>query len=142
MKQRTPIVHSHITFTPVASSNYTWSTDPQSPTQVGGGSRRQYFPVNGIVRFCQISTKTVNGKTSPSSDLATLAIRINNTTDYTISASVDYTGGGTTIRTYSVSNLAIQVTTADYFEIKLTTPAWITPPLNLTHTGTLLIDSF
>jgi glycine/serine hydroxymethyltransferase len=58
--------------------------------------------------------------TSGSSANSSLYFRLNNTTDTTLSTTLDVAGGGHAAYT----SLTIAVTAGDYFEFKWTTPAW------------------
>lgn len=63
---------------------------------------------------------------SPSSHNSTLAIRVNNTTDNTISSTIDFSGGSPV--TVTNTGLNIAVTAGDFIALKWTTPAWTTNP--------------
>lgn len=58
---------------------------------------------------------------------STIAIRVNNTTDTTISSAVTHSA---LYQQFSNTGLSISLSAGDYFEIKWTTPTWSTNPTN------------
>lgn len=66
-----------------------------------------------------------------SAENATIAIRVNNTTDTAISAAVTHTA---VYQQFSNIGLSIALNAGDYFEIKITHPAYATNPTNVQTT--------
>ncbi len=96
-------------------------------------TRYIYIPRTGTVRAINISGSLTAG----SSETSTISFRLNNTTDTTIFASVNLSGGTTDITNTA---LGISVVTGDTFEIKWATPTWVTTnPTNLAWRGVVWI---
>jgi len=73
-----------------------------------------------------------------STENTTVIFRLNNTTDTTLLSTVKFSGGnaqsnGATL-TYNISGLTISVNANDFFEIKFTTPTWVTNPTSASLT--------
>lgn len=62
-----------------------------------------------------------------SAETGTAAIRVNNTTDTTISSSVQWTA---VAQSYNNTGLNIALAVGDYFQIKIIPPAWATNPIS------------
>jgi hypothetical protein len=78
-------------------------------------------PKTGTIKSVQLSF--LAGGTN---EVSTISLRLNGTTDYTVSATSDMTSG--LIANYGLS---IAVTQGDTFCFKWLTPAWVTNPANL-----------
>lgn len=72
-----------------------------------------------------------------SNEISTLYIRINNTTDYTISTTIDNSTGA-----YYFNNTAlnIPVSAGDYLLMKWITPTWTTKPTYISLNGVIEVD--
>jgi len=72
-----------------------------------------------------------------STETSTMAFRLNNSTDTTISSAVT----ADAIRsTFNNTALSIAVAAGDYFELKWTTPTWATNPTVLYHMASVYIE--
>lgn len=91
-----------------------------------GGSTLMYIPKAGTIKAVYIYV-TVSG-TLASSETSTISLRLNNTTDTSISDTVAPTASA---QVYSNTALSIAVVQGDYFEIKWVTPNWVTNPVNV-----------
>lgn len=87
--------------------------------------RQKIFPFSGIVRGAAISVTASSGATTETS---TISIRINNTTDVTLSSAVTM---DQTAQQFSVTGLTQTINAGDKIEIKLLTPTWVTNPTNV-----------
>lgn len=105
-----------------------------SPTS-GAGVAQLLVPKAGIVKaaFVQISVTGTLGTT----ETATIAVRLNDTTDYTITAAATYDA---TQRVFNNQAMAIPVVAGDLLEIKVTNPTWATNPTTVIHHVTLYIE--
>lgn len=113
-------------FSPVDATTYYFgpfgNANPGSTADIS----RIYIPKSGTIKAAYVFMN--NAGTLGTSETSTIAIRLNNTTDTTITSS---------LTTSSVSNafnntaLAIAVVAGDYIEIKWTTPTWATNPTNV-----------
>jgi len=92
-------------------------------TASGNADTRMYIPVTGTITKCY-GTATVSG-TLGTTETSTVAIRLNNTTDTTVTSSLAM---NTADNAFSNTGLSISVTAGDYIEYKVTTPAWATNP--------------
>lgn len=84
------------------------------------GASRIYFPIAGTITACRVVFTQVAG----SAETSTIYLRLNNTTDITISSVVTNDATLTTFVNTGLSQ-AVNATT-DYVEMKWTTPLWIT----------------
>jgi len=82
-----------------------------------------YIPRTGTIKKCYLHffNATSNGTTETSSAY----IRLNNTTDTTLSTTIAHNAAITDV---NVTDLSIAVAADDYVEIKWVTPAWVTNP--------------
>lgn len=92
-------------------------------TASGNADTRLYIPKAGTITACY-GVVTVGG-TLGSAGSSTLSIRLNNTTDTTVSSSIAMTAAS---NTFNNSGLSISVSAGDYIEFKWLTPTWATNP--------------
>lgn len=92
-------------------------------TASGNADTRLYVPKAGTILACY-GVVTVGG-TLGSAGSSTLSIRLNNTTDTTVSSSIPMTSAS---NTFNNSGLSIAVSAGDYIEFKWLTPTWATNP--------------
>ena len=117
--------------TPLASNSYYGGCLTNAMTSTAN-IRRVYFPTTGSIIevvmewFCTVG----------SADATTVALRLNNATDFALSTTLDFS---VSTQFLQKTGLNIQVTPSDYFEIKLTTPAWASPPTTVYMGGYVLI---
>ena len=104
-------------------------------TASGNAKSRYYIPRTGTLKAC-VGQCIVNG-TLGSSENSTLAIRLNNTTDTTVTSTLQLTAASNPITNTSLS---IAVTAGDYIELKWTTPAWGTNPTTVGFNLTLYLE--
>ena len=126
----------------VSSSNLAANTTyyfgyPGSAINTTAGAHRIYMPTAGVIRRIYGHIQAAN---NPTTEAHTLSIRVNNTTDYTVSASFAWPGGAASAP-FSSSSLAIPVAAGDYVEIKLVTnaSAWVTAATTPTAQATIYI---
>ena len=112
-----------------------WATALDSTTTYYGCGSIQQSNGTAASQRCYISKAgtitAVYGafsQTAGSAETSTLAIRLNNTTDTTISSAITNDSADVTFNNASMS---IAVVPGDYFEIKWTTPAWVTNPTSV-----------
>jgi hypothetical protein len=119
-------------FSPGDSTTYYWSTIAGT-WETTAALRPHRFLKDGIIKAASISTY---GGTAGTAEDWTMIIRINNTTDYTVAT----LAASAVTRNWLNLALNIPVKAGDYFEIKTTTPAWVTNPAPCQSWGTLLIE--
>ena len=87
---------------------------------------RTYIPQSGTITKCYLSVVTAG--TLGTTETSTLSIRLNNTSDTTVTSSL--ANDALTIG-YSNTALSIAVVAGDYIQLKWVTPAWVTNPTNV-----------
>jgi hypothetical protein len=95
---------------------------------------RLYIPQAGTITKAYMTVRTYSA--AGTNEQWTMNIRLNNTSDTVISATVDSSGGTTPV---SNTALSIAVVAGDYVEIKIVTPIWATNPGYLYINGVLWI---
>lgn len=94
-----------------------WSTDATS------ASARILIPKNCTLKA--VCAESFIGGTLGSTENVTLAVRINNTTDVTVSTTWKW---NTQRNIVTNTGLSTSITAGDYIQFKLTTPTWATNP--------------
>jgi len=87
-------------------------------------ANRIYIPRAGKIKACYAFF--FNGTSNGSNEASTISIRLNNTTDTTVSTAVD---NSATSNVFSKTDLDITVAAGDYIELKWVTPTWATNPV-------------
>lgn len=111
--------------TPADSTTY-YSGASGFAIGVTEGIHRMYIPKAGTIRAAYITF--INNTLAGTSETSTVSLRINATTDHTISAAVQNNAAVTVPAVVSKTDFAIEVAQGDFFEIKWVTPAWVTNP--------------
>lgn len=94
-----------------------------------------YIPKTGTITTCYGNFR-VSG-TLASSENTTLAIRLNNTTDNTVTSTLQLTSSSNAVANGALS---IAVTAGDFIEFKWTTPAWVTNPTSVSCSLTVFVS--
>lgn len=89
----------------------------------------------GTVRAVYVSMLTLG--TAGSATTSTMSLRLNNTTDTTISAAINTSQAAAA---YSNTALNVAVAAGSFLEIKWVTPTWATNPTNVYLNGLIYID--
>jgi hypothetical protein len=142
LKSKAIVVLTHTAFAPADSSTYTYGTDYAAPLLNGSPYTKFYPFMKGKIRSIHFNLVLNNGKTSSSSENVGVYLRLNNTTDYTITTTADFGGASRTNKQYTVTNLDIPLTVSDFIEAKLVFPSMTTNPVSVITTMTVVIDSF
>ena len=106
------------------STTYYFSDTPTLPPGATATSRKMKLPVPSVLVAARVET-IVGGTLAAGDESSTLSIRVNNTTDSTISSAVKFT---TAAQTLMITGLNVSVGTANDFQMKLVTPAFSTNP--------------
>jgi len=114
---------------PADNSNY-YSGDSGLSLTTNATLYQVKLPFDAVLLYAHIMAGNVTA--TASNELSTLAIRINNSTDLILSNSVSLGGAPPVINYYTVTGLNQLITTSDYFNLKWTTPTWVTNPTNAT----------
>lgn len=87
------------------------------------GSSRIYMLRAGVINKVYVFV----GSTSGSSEISTISLRLNNTTDFNISTALTTNASAL----FSTTSLGITVAVNDYIDAKWLTPTWVTNPTNM-----------
>jgi len=121
-------------FNPNDAANYYGGGQVQSSGTTAGVSRI-YIPKTGTIKVCYVVFD--NAGTLGSSESSTISIRVENTTDYTVSSTVTNDSRPTV---FSNTSMSVPVTAGQYIEIKWFTPTWATNPTSVRLSGTIYIE--
>lgn len=91
------------------------------------------IPVAGTITNIRLEIAVAG--TLGSSETSTVSLRLNNTTDTTITAAGAYTAAR---QAYS-ADVSITVAAGDYFQIKIAAPTWVTNPTAVVHSAVVTI---
>jgi len=111
----------------------TYYTGIESITTTAAGNRI-YVPRAGTIKSCVIHF--VSGVVG-TAETGTVYLRINNTTDVTVSAAVVNNSSPTV---YTNTALSQAVSAGDYIELKWLTPTWVTNPTSVKWRGVIYIE--
>jgi hypothetical protein len=128
----TVIVTSTNLATPLDSTIYYVGMQADAPTTTGG-NRVVRLPVSGQIVGATIMINSTTA-TGTAEDIV-MDIRINNTTDYTIAT----VGVASAIRVFQDLQMSVPIKASDFFEIKITMPAWATNPEGMKIYGHIVI---
>lgn len=119
-------------FNPADSTNYYLT--PATWGITSNNSNRLWIAKSGTI------TKVYGGvrvsSTLGSSENTTVAIRLNDTTNTTISSTVKFDSADSS---FSNTGLSISVTAGDYINVYVTTPAWVTNPQSVFVNVSILV---
>lgn len=93
-----------------------------------------WIPKAGTIRAVYLTV--VNLGTAGTTETSTVSLRLNNSTDTTITAAFVTNAVGT----FSNTALGVAVTAGSFVEIKWLTPTWATNPTNLIMNGVVYVD--
>jgi hypothetical protein len=116
-----------------ATTYYTAAPGFTSSTSTNGG--RIKIAQSGTITACYV-TAYASG-TVGTTETSTLSIRLNNTTDTSVSSAVVLDTG---VHDYSNTGLSIAVVAGDYIQLKLLTPTWATNPGTISVSATIKVS--
>lgn len=119
---------------PANATNYYFGSNPAAAIGTGADTFRVYIPVAGTITKAEFLWYTLT--TIGTGENITLYVRLNNTTDTQIAV----VGDTNRPKRFSNTGLSIAVSAGDYFEIKILTPTWATPPTNIRVGGHVYIE--
>lgn len=120
------------TLAPGDATTYYVGVNNYSTTIASGA--RVIIPVSGTINTCYV-TFWVAGTLS-SSQTSTVSLRLNNTTDTTISSATTQSSAS---QTFSNTSMGLSVSAGDYIVVKWVTPTWTTNPTNLSITASFTV---
>ena len=118
------------------STTYYFSDTPTLALGATATSRKLKVPAPCVLVAARIET-IVAGTLAAGDESTTISIRINNTTDSTLSAAVKYTAAAQTLM---ITGLNVAVGTADDFQLKVVTPNFATNPTTCLTACTLFFQ--
>lgn len=125
-----------VAFNPADSTTYyfgdTTGTSPTSTQAIA----RVYVPTAGTINYARVSFR-FRDLTPGSAETSTVSLRLNNTTDTTISSAVT---NSTSWNSFVATSLGVSVSAGDYFELKWVTPAWATNPKDVYITWQVFVE--
>lgn len=116
-----------------ATTYYFGSLWTYAPTN-SDGAQKVFIPVSGVLDRVFISVTIIT--TYGSTELSSIYLRKNSTTDYLLSSVFDLSNNTTVNKT----GLTVSVTAGDYVEIKWITPTWATNPAGLLVNATIHVS--
>lgn len=122
------------TFNPADNTTYYMGGLGTVSVQTAAGLRRLYF-----THACTITAVILNPFVSVASSAENTAfyVRLNNTTDYTITTTAQLTAAGV-MNVFSNLAMSVPIAAGDYIEIKMVTPLiYVTNPTGVFMTGTI-----
>ena len=129
-----PLVAQCAVSNPADATSYLFGSFPETALTTLTGRKRIYIQRAGIITgadvWIWVDTTAASGETS------TMSVRLNNTTDTTISSSITLTTG---LDHFTNTALSIAVAVGDYVEIKWASPTWATNPIGV-HIAVRLIQ--
>jgi len=126
--------YTHASASADATTYYMGSTYVTS-LQTTAGRHRIYIPKAGTIKKAWIMFG-VNG-TLGTTETSTVSIRLNDTTDTTVSSAVTL---DTAFNVFSNTALSIAVVEGDYIEFKWVAPTWATNPTSVNFRGEVYIE--
>ena len=121
-------------FNPADSTTYYFGGLPFAPV-TGALNRPLWVPRAGTVKAVYGS---VIAAVAGSNENTTLSFRLNDTTDTTVTSTLELSAAG--LRTdFNNAALGIAVVAGDYFTFKWATPAWVTNPTTVTFSGVVFV---
>lgn len=121
------------TFSPADATTYFFGSLFSIAPGTGAGTAKIYIPKAGRITRCFLFFNQSTG----SSETSTLAIRLNNTTDTTVSSAITNDAG---VTSFNNTTLNIPVAAGDYIELKWTCPTWVTNPTNVRPCATIFVE--
>lgn len=120
---------------PADATTYYFGNAPAAAIDTNATWYRIYVPKTGTIKEVRGNLHT--GGTSGSSESSSIYVRINNTTDLTITTSLTT---NSVSNPFSATGLSQAVTAGDYLEIKWVTPTWTTNPTNIRGSAVVYIE--
>lgn len=114
---------------PVDATTY-YGANLGSASSTASNAGRFYIPVAGTITSVYVNVAASG--TVGTTETSTLSVRLNDTSDTTISSAVVYDSGA---HAYSATGLSIAVAAGDFIAIKLVTATWATNPGTITFTA-------
>lgn len=128
------IITTGIAFTSPVDATIYYSASPGASSSTSANGGRVKIAQSGTITACYVTAQSSG--TVGTTETSTLSIRLNNTTDTTVSSAVVLDTG---VHDYSNTSLSIAVAAGDYIQLKLLTPTWATNPGFIAVSATIRI---
>jgi len=110
---------------PADATNYYFGAWDNLTANSNAAERKMYITRAGYLLGADVLFRQTGG----SAETSTMYVRVNNTTDYTISAAIVNNATETHVSNLALNSSAgISLSAGDYIEIKWLTPTWVTNP--------------
>lgn len=120
---------------PTDATTYYFGNAPGAPIDTNATWYRVYVPKTGTIKAVYGNLHT--GGASGTGESNSIYVRINNTTDLTVTTSL---ASNSVSNPFSATGLSQAVTAGDYLEIKWVTPTWVTNPTNVRASVVVYIE--
>jgi len=127
---------SAASLSPASSTTYYIGGAQSVPTTVAT-IFRQYVTLPSVIRMVQlVAFCTVAG----SAETGSIYLRLNGTTDFLVSSTFKWNASlqAAFNNPYDSPLMTDEVSLTDYWEIKIVTPAWLTPPIGVLYWGNVI----
>lgn len=121
------------TFAPADATTYYFGSLASVVPTTTSAIERLYIPRSGVIKAAYVFFNQSAG----TSETSTISVRVNDTTDTTISAAVTNDASATNSQNAALN---IAVAAGNYVEIKWVCPTWVTNPTNVRPTVILYIE--
>lgn len=139
MGYKSPKTYSLITAHAVAdfldATSYYAGNYATSAPSTTAAQRNIPIPLSGFIRAVALQYRP--GTVGSNEAGTTFAIRVNDTTDYAIATTADFSQANFQVRN---SNMNIPVSAGDFIQIKVVTTTWATNPLQTHMNGVIVIE--
>lgn len=125
---------THSPLSPSDSTTYYFGSQTGITPSTTAATARVYIPKAGTIKTIYAYVSVLG--TLGTSETSTLSLRLNNSTDTTITSSLVTTA----VSQVFSATVSIAVVAGDYFEIKWVTPAWATNPTTVRIPITVYIE--
>jgi hypothetical protein len=119
---------------PLDVTTYYWGGLPVALPVTTGGKAPMYIPKAGRVRRVEV---VMYSTTIGTAETSSLSLRVNDTTDYLISAVIK---NDVAVERFFNAMLGALLKGGDFIELKWVTPTWTLNPLSVIGTATLYIE--
>jgi hypothetical protein len=124
-----------VNLSPADATTYFFGSSYGQGASTTGGQLRIYIPKAGTINtvYVYFFNATANG----SAETSTISLRLNNTTDTSISAAVTNSAQATVV---SNAAMGLAVAAGDYIELKWASPTWVTNPTGVRVSATIYVE--
>lgn len=122
-------------YNPADATTYYTGNMPILAPLTTATAQKVYIPRDGTIKAAYVEFLALT--TTSTNETSTISIRLNNTTDTTISSTVT---NDATVTDFNNTALSIAVSTGDYIELKWVTPTWATNPEGVSIQATIYIE--